>query len=97
MENSWIEFWKKELNLQDIEVITQPISREQVTFPNDISEEDKFFIGVAHEEKTATIYHDRELTEEDILHELLHVAFPSKSEQWVVKQTEKRLQWRKNK
>ena len=63
MENSWIDFWQKELGLQKLNILTEPISREQVTFPNDISEEDRFFIGVAREEKTATIYHDRELTE----------------------------------
>jgi len=86
-----IEFWRKELSLKDIEVLTQEISREQVDFPIDIDEKDMYFVGVNREGNTATIYHDRPLTEEDIVHELLHVAFPEKSEEWVVEQTDKKL------
>jgi hypothetical protein len=77
-----INKYKELLGLDDWNIITEPIQKEQVTYDNDVPEEDKYFIGIRPEynNKTATIYHDRDLTEEDIAHELLHVKFPSVSE-----------------
>ncbi len=88
-----IEFWKDRLNLNSWTVVTESIERDQVMFPEDISEEDAFFIGVAIQEKDkiAIISHDRDLTEEDIIHELLHVAYPEHDEDWVNDQTNKAL------
>ena len=34
-------------------------------------------------DKVGVIYHDRILTEQDVIHELLHVKFPDNSEQWI--------------
>ena len=77
-----IKKYKKLLSLEDWEIYTKRILKEQVTYDADVSNEDRYFIGVKpnHNNKTATIYHDRDLTEEDIAHELLHVKFPSVSE-----------------
>lgn len=84
-DSTTIEKWLHHLNLQGWKVGTIPISREQVVFPSDISEDEMFFVGV-HEDrpnKIAHIFHDRELTEEDIVHELIHVRFPDWKEEKV--------------
>lgn len=88
-----IEFWQKKLNLDSWTIVTESIERDQVMFPEDISDEDEFFIGVAVQEKNkiAVIFYDRDLTEEDIIHELLHVAYPEHDEDWVNDQTNKAL------
>ena len=49
-------------------------------------------IGVVFDTQRATIYHTRALTPEDVLHELLHVAYPAWSEAAVVEATT--LGWR---
>jgi hypothetical protein len=41
--------------------------------------------------KEAVIYHDRDLTEEDIVHELLHVKYPDWTEDQVNLETDKLL------
>jgi hypothetical protein len=88
-----IEFWQQKLNLDSWTIVTESIERDQVMFPEDISDEDEFFIGVSVQEKDkiAIISHDRDLTEEDIIHELLHVAYPEHDEDWVNDQTNKAL------
>ena len=77
-----INKYKKLLSLEDWEIYTIRILEEQVTYDTDVPNEDKYFIGITpnYYIKAATIYHDRDLTDEDILHELLHVKFPSVSE-----------------
>lgn len=92
-----ISYWQKVLGLEKYTIITESISREQVTFPEDISDEDKYFIGISLKDNVATIFHDREMTQEDILHELLHLAFPEKSEDWINKETKIRLNENKSK
>ena len=90
-----IEYWKKKLGLQHLSIVTELIDRKQVMFPDDISNEDRYFIGVSLKGREAIISHDRDLTEEDILHELLHLANPDKSEEWVNKETTNRLKAKK--
>ena len=70
-----INKWKKILSLNDWEFITESIDPSAVTYDDDCPIEDRYYVGVEpnHDTKTATIYHDRELTERDIIHELLHV------------------------
>jgi hypothetical protein len=82
-----IEKWKLILSLTDWDITTQAIDPNAVTYDNDIPIEERFYIGVSpnHTSKTATIYHDRELTERDIIHELLHVRNPSWGEDRVNK------------
>lgn len=45
-------------------------------------------VGVVYDQDRACIYHTRALTVEDIVHELLHVAYPGWSEAAVVARTE---------
>lgn len=94
---SIVDYWKKVLGLEKYTINLEEINREQVTFPDDISDEDRYFIGVSVKENTATISYDRDMTQEDILHELLHLAFPDKSEDWVNKETKIRLNENKSK
>ena len=99
-----IDIWKSLilicLDLNDWTIDTLPIDDKQVSYPVDIDFCDKFFIGINYdsETKTGTIYYARELTEEDVLHELLHVKYPKthklcehmiyeKYENWIQEQT----------
>ena len=68
-------------------------SSGSVVYDPEIPEEARYYVGVQVDRDThiATIYHDRDLTEEDIIHELLHVKYPDWSEDQVNKQTEKWL------
>ena len=79
-----IKKWAYIFDLVDKNIKTKRIDREQVTFPSDISEVDRYYVGVSVIEDNVTIYHDRDLTEEDIIHELIHVAYPKLEEQEVV-------------
>lgn len=78
-----INKWLNILELYDWNVVTEEIDRLQVMFPDDIDEDDYYFIGICHEKHEAVIFHDRELTEEDIIHELLHVKFNYLSEDMI--------------
>jgi len=84
-----ITYWQKELEISDWEITTERISPDQVTYPIELIC-DKYFIGIVkdHRSKTATIYHDVDLCENAIIHELLHVRYPTRSEDWVNKKTE---------
>lgn len=92
-----IEYWQKKLGLERYTINLEEISREQVTFPKDISDKDRYFIGISLKENVATISYDRDMTQEDILHELLHLAFPDKSEDWINEETNIRLNENKSK
>ena len=82
---SWINKWQDKLKLTEWQFITQEILPEQVVYDNGCPQKDRYFVGIEidQQKKVGTIYHDRELKEADIIHELLHVAFPNKSEAWV--------------
>ena len=73
-----IEKWKKILSLGDWIVTTESIDPNAVTYDDDIPQKDRYYVGIQahHIKKIATIYHDRDLTERDIIHELLHVRYP---------------------
>jgi hypothetical protein len=73
-----INKWKKILSLNEWEFTTESIDPNAVMYNDDCPAEDRYYVGVEpnHDTKTATIYHDRELTERDIIHELLHVRYP---------------------
>ena len=81
-----ISKWQYILGMQDYEISTEEIDREQVMFPEDISDEDRYFVGI--DKSTGVISHHRELTEEDIVHEMLHLGFPDADESFVVRTTE---------
>jgi len=82
-----IEKWQNKLGLGAWEITTEAIDDEQVIYPDDISDEDRFFVGVGYEDMSAIIYYSRPLAEDDVVHELLHIKYPSASEAWVAKET----------
>lgn len=84
-----LQEWKEKLGLDEWNITTEQINPEQVVYPEECVEEERFFIGIQpnHERHTAVIYHDIALYEEAIVHELLHIKYPSKSENWIINKT----------
>ena len=91
-----IQKWKTKLELDDWSITTEAIDHEQVVC--DCPPEDCYFIGIHYNDvsKKAIIFHDRDLTEEDVVHELLHVKYPDWSEDQVNKETERLLNQNKD-
>ena len=80
-----VQKWQSKLNLKEWSFPIQEIQPTQVVYNNDCPDKDRYFVGIEidKENKIGTIYHDRELTEADIIHELLHVKYPEKDEDWI--------------
>ena len=80
-----LDKWQSKLNLKEWRFTVQEIQPEQVVYDNDCPVKDRYFIGIEidHQKRVGVIYHDRELTERDIIHELLHVKYPNKKESWI--------------
>jgi hypothetical protein len=83
--NNLVQKWQSKLELKEWSFPIQEIQPTQVVYNNDCPVKDRYFVGIEidKENKIGTIYHDRELTEADIIHELLHVKHPNKSEDWI--------------
>lgn len=77
-----IDKYKESIGLNEWTIKSESISKDQVTYDSDVPIEDRYFIGISidNESMIGTIYHDRDMTDEDIIHELLHVKYPSLSE-----------------
>ena len=88
-----IERWQKKLGLEEWTIDAEQIDPASVTYPNDCVGSERFFVGIMPSEVSlhATIFHDRPLTEEDVVHELLHVKYPNESEEWIVNKTKETL------
>jgi hypothetical protein len=80
-----IDKWRTILSLDDWIITTESIDPKSVTYDMDCPSEDRYCVGiVSHGEiKEAILYHDRELTERDVIHELLHVRYPDWKEDQV--------------
>ena len=85
MPSDLLDKWQSKLELKGWSFIIDEIQPTQVVYNNDCPVKDRYFVGIEidKENKVGTIYHDRELTEADIIHELLHVKYPDKSEDWI--------------
>jgi len=86
-----VAIWQERLGLATYVIGTERISPlavcdEQCRVGNHL-------VGVVadHAARTATIYHTRRLTTEDVIHELLHVRHPEWSEAEVVAETDRQL------
>lgn len=79
-----ISRWQDKLSISDWNITTEEIDTKQVVYNGE-----DYFIGISRDfdKKEAIIHHDVDLTEEAIVHELLHVAYPKKDEVWVTKET----------
>ena len=80
-----IDKWIDVLGLKGWTISTEAISKEAVAYADDVTIEDRYFVGIMPSEDAlhATIFHDRKLTERDIIHELLHVRYPEWTEEQV--------------
>ena len=83
--SSLINKWQALLGISDWVILYEPISEDQVIDEIEDNNYGHEFVGIHIDftNKTGAIFHTRELNEEDILHELLHVRFNSWSEEKV--------------
>jgi hypothetical protein len=88
----WLELWRLRLNVA-IPVRLQRISHWEVTGDN--GRRGCSLVGIYWDEDEACLLHTRSLTEEDIVHELLHVAHPCWSEEEVVEETKRLLRFQR--
>ena len=67
-----IEFWKNELDINDWTIKTKVIDPEQIIY-----DDQTYFIAIERdfENKIGIIYHDIDLYEVAICHELLHIKY----------------------
>ena len=86
-----IKKWQTYLNLNDWNIITNPINDEQVLYDDDCPISDRYFVGVEYDlaEKEAVIHHGRQLMDDDVIHELLHVKYPKWTEDDVNEETDR--------
>tara|TARA_R110002126_G_scaffold252003_4_gene395202 strand:- start:240 stop:650 length:411 start_codon:yes stop_codon:yes gene_type:complete len=84
-----IDKWKAILGLKGWTITTEAIDKKSVIYEDDVPDSDKYFVGIQiyKESMRARIYHDRPLTDEYVIHELLHVKYPDWSEDQVNSQT----------
>ena len=96
IKTDMIKEWKDKLGLNKWVITTEEIDPKSVTYPDDCIGEERFFVGIVpnKETKKAVIYHDRPLTEEYVVHELLHVKNPDWSEEQVNIETEEQLKFK---
>ena len=68
-----IDIWKSRLGISDWSIGTELIFPDQIIYDGE-----SYFIGIEtnHKDKIAKIYHDINLDDESICHELLHVKYP---------------------
>ncbi len=75
-----IRYWQEIFDITDWDIRTKRILPEQIVYNGE-----DYFIGISRDfdKKEAIINHDIDLTEESIVHELLHIVYPEKNEEWV--------------
>lgn len=85
--------WRSKLGLNEWSIYLERISPEQVTYDIDVPNEDRYFIGIEirPRNKVGVIYHDVDLYEQAIVHELLHVKYLDKGEDWINEKTKELL------
>ena len=88
-----VGYWIDKLGLTGWTITTEAIDEKSVTYADDVPDRDKYFVGIQIDKESmqARIYHDRPLTDEYVVHELLHVKYPKWSEDQVNTETERLL------
>ena len=83
-----VKRWQHKLEIPEWDITLESIHPEQIEYNGE-----KYFIGITRDfkNKRGVIYHDIDLYEEAIIHELLHIRYPTKSEDWVNKESKKLL------
>jgi hypothetical protein len=69
------------LGIADYTIYTEKVSKDQVS----AEDGNKEFVGICvnWEKRIGFLYHTRELTDEDVVHELIHLAYPTFTEEEV--------------
>ena len=75
-----LQEWQTKLGISQWGITTEKIDPKQVIY-----EGEKYFIGISidWDNLSGIIYHDIDLTEESIIHELLHIRYPKENEEWI--------------
>jgi len=82
-----INEWQEKLGLNDWFIITEAINHDQVIYPNDLDLKEFIGITIDTDSKFGVINHTRALTPFDVIHELLHIKYPSWTEDQINNQT----------
>jgi hypothetical protein len=86
-----LERWRSRLGLAAYRIGLERISPLAVCDERGRVGHELVGVVVDHEQRRATIFHTRRLSDEDVVHELLHVRHPGWSEAQVVAETERLL------
>ncbi len=78
--NEMIKEWQDKLQIPHWDITTEKIDPKQVVY-----EGETYFIGISidWDNLSGVIYHDIDLTEEAIIHELLHIRYSTENEDWI--------------
>ncbi len=78
--NEMIKEWQDKLQISHWDITTEKIDPKQVVY-----EGEKYFIGISidWDKLSGVIYHDIDLDEESIIHELLHIRYSTENEDWI--------------
>ena len=78
--NEMIKEWQEKLQIPHWDITTEKIDPKQIVY-----EGETYFIGIAidWDNLSGVIYHDIDLTEEAIIHELLHIRYSTENEDWI--------------
>tara|TARA_R110000822_G_scaffold97469_1_gene221145 strand:- start:133 stop:414 length:282 start_codon:yes stop_codon:yes gene_type:complete len=81
-----IEAWQYHFGIEQWTITTEKIRHDQIDYAGET-----YFVAIDRDftSQIAVIYHDRPLTEECVVHELLHVVFPQPNKDETFQQYER--------